>query len=111
MAYKVKWTMDTEVCYYCAYCACSMALPFGFKFTAEIGELEATKMQHQHQIRDLESQLARLQDRVNVLESAKRALESQNQAQNAEVSTQVHTLQMVIICTLCGVKIKMFSLE
>ena len=36
-------------------------------------------MQHEHQIRDLESQLKRLQDRVNVLEGAKRALENQNQ--------------------------------
>ena len=66
-------------------------------------------MQHEHQIRDLESQLKRLQDRVNVLEGAKRALENQNQAQSAEISTQVHTLQMVIVNELMMHKTHVFQ--
>ena len=64
---------------------------------ADIGELEAAKLQHVSQIRDLESQLNRAQERINKLESVKRTLESRKDAESAEVSTQLHKLQVVCV--------------
>ena len=54
-------------------------------------------MQHLSQIRDLDSQLIRAQERINKLESVKRTLENRKEAESAEVSTQLQKLQMVKI--------------
>ncbi len=60
-----------------------------------IGELEATKLQHESTIQDLQSQLSKLQDRIRWLEGAKNALENQSQTQAQQQSGQLRSMEKV----------------
>ena len=64
-------------------------------FLAEIGELEATRMQHESTIRDLNSKLSTMQDRIKMLEGSKRALESQVGESEFQSSSQIKALEKV----------------
>ena len=52
-------------------------------------------MQHESMIKDLNAELNRLQERIGVLESARRALESQNSLMNEEQGANLRKLEQV----------------
>ena len=64
-------------------------------FSAEIGELEATRLQHESTIQDLSNKLASTQERLNMLEKSKRALESRVGETEFQASSQIKALEQV----------------
>ena len=62
---------------------------------AEIGELEATRLQHESTIRDLTTRLESTQERLNMLETSKRALESRVGETEFQASNQIKSLEQV----------------
>jgi len=67
----------------------------GSFISAAIGELEATKLQHESVIADLEKGLEHLKDKVSWLESCKKDLESKTQELSQDQKTQLKSLQQV----------------
>ena len=81
---------------------------------AEIGELEATRLQHESTIQDLSARLESTQERLNMLETSKRALESRVGETEFQASNQIKVLEQVkyaitFICTFCdSINVKYF---
>ena len=81
---------------------------------AEIGELEATRLQHESTIQDLSARLECTQERLNMLETSKRALESRVGETEFQASNQIKVLEQVkyaitFICTFCdSINVKYF---
>ena len=79
------------------YCTISLSL----HNIAELGELEATKLQHESTIKDLTGQLNKLKDRVQWLETAKRSLEDKTVNQQEEQGNHMRSLERVSHMSNC----------
>lgn len=66
-----------------------------YNYTATIGQLEATKLQHESTIRDLETELSKLRDRLAWLEKERTNLERQKSDLNASQLSQLRSLEKV----------------
>ena len=62
---------------------------------AELGELEATRMQQTATITDLQTQLSNLKDKVTRLEATKRTLEERSHNLESEQGSQLRSLERV----------------
>lgn len=60
---------------------------------AEIGELEATRLQHESTVQDLSAKLTSTQERLNMVETSKRALESRVGETEIQATGQIKALE------------------
>ncbi len=65
--------------------------------SAEIGSLEATRLQHESTIKDLQGQVNQMKDRIKFLEGAKQVLEDKGKVQQSEQVGAVKSMEKVCI--------------